>query len=237
MRRLYLLIFVALCSCAPAYIPNVRNTPMFGEGKEFAANLAVASGAELQMAASLTDNVAVMANGATIFKKYSEPEFRRDHVFGEAAIGLYGRTKGSRYEVFAGYGMGQGNSFESFFFFGQTEVVAKGKYSRIFLQPSIGTNAKKVNIIFTSRFSMVKFSEFSTTADFVTTPVYKPTDSYHLFIEPAITTRFHLVGNIRGFFQLGLNAPVPNDVFYDYVTVQSAIGIQIHTGGLRTRAY
>lgn len=210
---------------------------MFGEGKEFAANVAVGSGVELQMATSVTDNIAVMANGATIFKKYEEQQFSRDHFFGEAAIGLYGRTKGSRYEIFAGYGMGQGNSYESFFFYGPTEVVAAGKYSRIFLQPSIGTNAKKFNIILTSRLSMVKFSEFKTTAAGVATPLYKPNDPFHLFIEPAVTTRFHLVGNVRGFFQLGLNAPVPNDIYFDYVTLQAAVGIQIHTGGLRTRVY
>lgn len=237
MRRLYALIFLALCSCAPAYIPNIRNTPMFGEGKEFAANIAVGSGAEVQMAASLSDNIAVMANGAAIFKKYSEQNFSRDHFFGEAGIGLFGRTKGSRYEIFAGYGMGRGNSYESFFFYGPTEVVATATYSRIFLQPSIGTNAKKFNIIFTPRFSMVKFSEFSTTAAGIAQPVYKPNDPFHLFIEPAVTTRFHLVGNVHGFFQLSLNAPVPNDVYFDYVTLQSAIGIQIHTGGLRTRVY
>jgi hypothetical protein len=238
-RLLFLVGFVAV-SCAPAYISNSRNVPMFAEGGEFAASVAVSSGVDVQTAYSLTDHIAIMANANAVIKKLTPPgkeSFNRDHLFGEAGLGYFTRTKTMRVELYGGYGMGQGNSYESFFFFGKSELVAKGKYSRIFIQPSIATNKKKFNLAFTVRLSMVDFSEFSTTDPAAVTPLYIPTDGMHGFLEPSLTARVHLAGNLRGFFQLGLNQPLNNDVYFNYVPLQAAIGIQIHTGQLRTRVY
>src|SRR5262245_49433266 len=138
MHRLFLLILLSLCSCAPAYISNSRNTPLFGEAGEFAGSVVLASGVEAQLAVSLTDHVAVMAGGSAVFKKYTEPAYSKDYFFYEGGLGYFGRSRAARYEVFAGYGMGQGNSYDSYYFF-QTAtepVVALGKFQRFFLQPS-----------------------------------------------------------------------------------------------------
>jgi hypothetical protein len=132
--------------------------------------------------------------------------------------------------------MGQGNSFESFYFFGKTQVIAKGQFQRIFLQPSIGTNNRKFNLLFTARLSMVNFTNFSTENPAAVTASIKPTEKFQMFIEPSLTARFHIKGNLRGFFQLNLNSPV-GDVYFSHVPVQGAIGIQVHTGQLRTRVY
>lgn len=240
MYRLLFLVGFALTSCAPAYISNTRNVPLFGEANEFAANVAMSSGVDAQLAYSFTDHIAVMANANSVFKKYTpegKPSYNRNHFFGEGGIGYFSRTKSARFELFGGYGMGSGNSYESFFFFGKEELVAKGTYSRIFIQPSFGTNKKKFNIMFTARLSMVDFKKFTTTDPASVAPEYKPIDGIHTFIEPSITLRSHLAGNLRGFFQFGLNKPLNDDVYFDYVPVQAAIGIQIHTGQLRTRVY
>jgi hypothetical protein len=213
---------------------------MFAEANEFAGSIALSSGVDVQTAYSLTDHVAIMANANAVFKEYTpegKESFKKDHFFGEAGIGYFTRTKTYRFEVYTGYGVGQGNSYESFFFFGKEELVAKGKYSRIFIQPSIGTNKKKFNLAFTARISMVNFTEFTTTNPAAVMPMYKPSDGIHTFIEPSLTTRFHLAGNLRGFFQLGLNQPLNSDVYFDFVPIQAAIGIQIHTGQLSTRVY
>lgn len=240
MYRLLILALVAT-SCAPTYISNSRNVPMFAEGGEFAGSVAISSGVDVQTAYSVNDHVAVMAN-ANIINQKAKAEggesFTRANTFGEAGLGYFSRTKGRRIELFAGYGMGKRTAYESFYFFrNSVPLVAEGKYSRIFVQPSIGTNKKKFNIAFTARLSMVKFSEFTTSDPSAATPSYKPTEGYHLFLEPSLTTRFHLVGNLRGFFQLSVNQPIPDDVYFTSVPVQAALGIQIHTGQLRTRVY
>lgn len=212
---------------------------MFAEANEFAGAVVLSSGVDIQTAYSVTDHVALMANVNILEKKYSTPDFNRNHRFFEGGLGYFTRTKPMRFEMFGGYGAGSGNSFESFYFFGKKELVAKGSYNRIFFQPSIGTNKKKFNIYFTSRLSMVKFTSFTTDDPDAVTPVAPrdaTNDKYSLFIEPAITTRFHLVGNLRGFFQLSINQPI-GDVYFDYTPVQGAIGIQLHTGQLRTRVY
>ena len=241
MYRLLLLLGFAVSSCAPAYIANTRNVPLFGEANEFAGSVALSSGIDAQLAYSFSDHIAVMVNANTVIKKITpkdDASFNRNHFFGEAGIGYFTRTKAARFELFGGLGMGQGNSYESFFFFGTKELVAKGTYNRIFFQPSIGTNKKKFNIMFTARVSMVGFQKFTTDTPSPGSPgEYKPTDGYHTFFEPSITLRSHLAGNLRGFFQLGINKPFNDDVYFSSVPVQAAIGIQIHTGQLRTRVY
>ena len=241
MYRLLLLVGLAFTSCAPAYISNTRNTPMFGEGNEFAGTIAVSSGVDVQAAYSVSNHVAVMGNLNTIQKKYTTDDnttFNRNHFFGEGAVGYFSRTKSSRFELFAGYGMGSGTSYESYYFFHtqSKNVVTKANYSRIFIQPSIGTNNKKFNLIFTARVSMVSFGEFSTESPLATPAMFKPTNGYQVMLEPSITARAHLSGNLRGFFQLGINKSL-QDVDFNYVPVQASIGIQIHTGQLRTRVY
>lgn len=244
MYRLLLLAAmasIALSSCAPAYISNTRNVPMFAEANEFAGSIAVSSGVDAQLAYSVSDHVAVMANVNTVQQKLSpenKPSFKRNHIFAEGGLGYFTRTKKSRYELFAGYGVGSGTSYDSYYFFhtNSEEVVSKYNYSRIFIQPSIGTNKKKFNIMFSARVSMVGFSKFTTTDPAASPQEFKPS-GYSAVIEPAITCRVHLAGNVRGFFQLGVNKPLSSDVVFNYVPVQAAIGIQIHTGQLSTRVY
>ncbi|HZY81076.1 MAG TPA: hypothetical protein VFE50_16245 [Cyclobacteriaceae bacterium] len=243
MYRLLLLVGFVATSCAPTYISNSRNVPMFADGGEFAGSVAVSSGVDLQGAYSLSDHVALMANVNVLSQKSTTEDgesFTRKNTFAEGGLGYFTRTKTMRTEIFAGYGMGSRTSYEALYFFRKANaepLIADGKYSRIFFQPSISTNKRKFNIAFTARFSMVNFTEFKTKDPGAASPTFKPTDGLQLFIEPAITTRFHLVGNLRGFFQLGLNRPVPDDVYYTFVPLQAAVGIQIHTGQLRTRVY
>lgn len=216
---------------------------MFGEAGEFAGSVALSSGVDVQAAYSVSDHVALMANANAVIKK-EKPEgqeaFNRDHYFFEGGLGYFTRTKTTRFELFGGYGMGEGHSYESYYFFHTVplndEVVTKGVYNRMFIQPSIGTNNKKFNIMFTARVSGVNFTKFSTTDDRATVKEFKPS-GYEMFLEPSLTVRAHLAGNLRGFAQLGVNRALNSDVVFNYVQVQASIGIQIHTGQLRTRVY
>jgi hypothetical protein len=238
MRFFTILLLALATSCAPVYLPNTRNTPLFRGAGEFQGSAWVGSGLNGHLAYSMSDHVAVLGNvsfASTPENRQSggqQFDFTKSHLFYEAGLGVFGRNRAARYELFAGYGMGQGNSLANYRFFGTAAVVADGKYTRLFVQPSIGTNNRKFNLAFTPRISLVDFSEFKTD-----TRVHIPTESPQLFVESALTAKFLIKGNLHGMFQAGLNVPVPSEVFFEYPNFQFAFGIQVHTGGLRTRLY
>jgi hypothetical protein len=243
MRFIFLFGLLAT-GCSPLYVPTTRNVPLFREQGEFQATVIASTGAEVQTALAITDNIAVMVNGSFLRQKISEPEsYTRSHTFVEGGIGYYKANRRSRIEIFAGYGMGKGTSFSQYYFFtfGQQDLVATGTYNRIFIQPSFGQNNRRFNLAFTPRISLVDFSEFSSSDNgrfpTQTIKVDDLDEKPRLFIEPALTGKFPLVGNLQGMFQLGLNVKASSDLYFDYVPLQFALGIQLNTGSLRTRVY
>ncbi|MBN8576403.1 MAG: hypothetical protein J0L66_05640 [Cytophagales bacterium] len=244
MRFFFLFGLVAV-GCAPLYIPTTRNVPLFRERGEFQASVIVSNGVEAQTAVSLTDNIALMANTSILRQKISEPEsYTRVNSFSEAGLGYYKVNRRSRLEIFAGYGFGSGTSFAQYYFFansfgGQQDLVATGKCRRFFIQPSYGQNNRRFNLAFTPRFSVVNFYEFSSNDNTPTNPTVTvmPDEKPRLFLEPALTGKFPLAGNLQGMFQLGLNVRLSGDGFFDYVPLQVALGIQFNSGSLRTRVY
>ena len=232
----YIPILLLFVSCSTVYVPNTRNTPLFREqGEAQISGYITSGGLEAQGAYALTDHLAVIGSYVYGSQKntYKNTDYDWKNSFGEVGLGYFDRSRGARYEVFVGYGIGQGTSLDQYSFFGlNNTVVATGKRSRLFIQPSIGTNNRDFNIAFTPRLAYVDFSEFSTSS--ATT---KPKYSGQLFVDPAITTKFRLAGNLHGIFQLGLTVPIPGEVYYKYSAMQVALGIQIDTGGLRTRVY
>lgn len=243
MRKLIVLLLLAT-SCSPLYVPTTRNVPMFREQGEFQGSVYITTGVDAQLAYALSDNLAVMANGSYLSDKVTEPEdYTRSNRFAEAALGYYNVTRKFRTELFVGYGIGEGTSFAQYYFFtpsfGQKDLVATGKFNRIFIQPTIGTNSRNFNLAFTPRFSIVDFTEFSSNDNDPINAVVtiQPDEKPQLFIEPTLTGKFPIAGNLQGVFQLGLGIPTSGDVYFDYVPLQLSVGIQLNTGSLRTRVY
>jgi len=243
MRKFIALLLLAT-SCSPLYVPTTRNVPLFREQGEFQGSVYVTTGIDGQLAYALTDHVAVMANGSYLSDKVTEPEdYTRTNRFVEAGLGYYNVTRQFRTELFVGYGIGEGTSFAQYYFFtpyfSQKDLVATGKYNRIIIQPTIGTNNRKFNLAVTPRVSIVNFTEFSSNDNDPMNAVVtiKPDEKPQLFIEPALTGKFPIVGNLQGVFQLGLSFPTAVDVYFDYVPLQLSVGIQLNTGSLRTRVY
>lgn len=237
---LILPLIVLISSCAPMYVPNSRNTPLFTGQGEFQAAAQIGTGVDLQGALALTDNIGVIGSYSILNETRNDPQdqtqtFKRKHKFFEGGIGYYKASRDRRIELYVGYGQGEGTTTGQFGFLGlpQQERIVTGRYNRIFLQPSIATNKRGFNIAFTPRVSFVTFSEFQTG-----TVIEKPDEKGHLFLEPAATARFRLAGNLFGNFQIGLNAAMPNDAFFDHVPLQASFGVQLHLGGnLRTQVY
>ena len=230
----YILFLLLVVSCSPLYVPNTRNVPLFREqGEAQISGYLTSGGVDAQVAYAVTDHVAMIGSYSYGSAKRTNPDYTRKNSFGEIGLGDFDRTRSARFEVFGGYGFGQGTSYDQYYFFGlNNTVVATGKMQRIFVQPSIGTNNRDVNFAFTPRLTWVTYSEFSTAV-----ATAKPKEKAQFFVEPALTGKFRLAGNIHGLFQLGLTVPVPGEVFFDYQPLQVAIGLQIDTGGLRTRVY
>ena len=237
---LIVIAIVFYTSCAPMYVPNTRNTPLFNGQGEVQGSAFIGTGIDLQAAAALTDNIGVIGNYSFLNETRNDPidqsqTFKRKNSFFEGGIGYYQASRSRRIELYIGYGQGKGTTTGQYGFLGlgQQEVIVTGKYSRIFIQPSIGTNYRGFNVAFTPRFSLVNFREFQSGVT-----VEKPNEGAHLFLEPAATARFRLGQNLNGIFQLGLNMPTPNDAFFDHVPIQASFGVQLHLGGsLRTRIY
>jgi len=238
----YVLLLLLAASCSPIYVPNTRNVPLFKEGGEFqAAAYATTAGADAQLGYALTDHIAVTGNYSWGSKKETTPkDFTRKNSYAEAGLGFYNAKRSVRVELFAGYGVGKGTAHDQYYFFGlNNDVVATGKYNRIFIQPSIGTNNRNFNIAFTPRFSMVKFTEFTTNDATAKAQKFSPPDKFEMFIEPAITGKFHLTGNLHGIFQLGVTAATnQEEIDFEYMKTQFAVGLQIDTSNrLRTKVY
>lgn len=234
----YVLLLLLAASCSPLYVPNTRNVPLFKQSGEFqAAVFATTGGADVQAAYAVSDHVAVMGNYSHGSVNKSSPlgDYKKKNSFGEVGLGYYKVKRHSRFELFAGYGLGKATSYDQYYFYSlNNDVIATGKFNRIFFQPSIGTNNRNFNLAFTPRLSWVKYTEFSAPNNKTVTPDEK----YQLFIEPAVTGKFHLTGNLHGIFQLGLDIASPSEPYFAFMPLQFAFGLQLDTNNrLRTKVY
>lgn len=230
MCRLLILALLVVSSCAPVYVPNVRNSPMFTKGGEFQASAQVGNGIEGQSAYAITDHLGVMAN--YLYINATDPENEDDylqHRFFEAGIGYFTNKDDSFFEVFGGYGRGKGTTFESYDFFGSQALTATGRYHRYFLQPAFGINKESFQFSFAPRLSMVDFYEFAT--ELVATTI---DEEPKFLFEPAIIGRVNFAGNkLFATFQAGASLGMSDDVYFDRRTFQLSGGLGFRIGGAR----
>ena len=230
MTRLLFIAFMALCSCAPVYVPNLRNSPMFTKGGEFQASVQVGNGIEGQSAYAITEHFGLMANYAYIDQ--SDPEDEDDyhrHQFFEGGAGYFSNNEESFFEVFAGYGRGKGSTFDGFEFFGSQSIAATGKYERYFIQPAFGLNKDDMNFAFVSRVSMVDFYEFSNE---IGSAAIREDPKF--FFEPAIVGRANFANNsMFATFQAGVCLGMSENVYFDRRNFQLAGGLGFRLGGVK----
>lgn len=226
MKKLLFLLVIA-SSCAPVYVPNIRNTPMFTKGGEAQASFQVGNGLDVQAAYSLTNNIGVIGGYSYINNENSEEDYHR-HKFFEGGLGYFNNTERLRFEFFAGYGKGEGSSYEEFEFFGTQKVQATGKYERFFIQPGLGFAKESFQGSFVPRFSYVNFTEFS---DGTTTLVDNRDGVF--FFEPAFVGRYNTMNNRIFFtFQGGFSAAITEDDYFNHRNFQFSTGIGIRLGGI-----
>jgi len=231
MKKFFVLLIVA-SSCAPVYVPNVRNSPLFTKAGEFQGSMQFGNGLDVQGAVSVTNHIGVMANYSYGNRKKNnyDPDDESGyhyHKFFEGGLGYYENQGNWCYEIFAGYGKGEGASYDQYDWWdGQTER-ATGQFQRYFIQPAFGLNKKIMGVSFIPRVSLVDFTSFSN--DVVSYPIE---DDPVVFIEPAVAGKVNLMENHFFFtFQAGFSIPATT-TYFEYRPFQISTGIGFRLGGI-----
>ena len=232
MIRCLLLGLLAMSACAPVYIPNLRNSPMFTKGGEFQASAQIGNGLEVQSAFAITDHFGAIADFSYINQSGFDPDhpddFHRHKLF-EGGLGYFRNHEDSFLEVFVGYGKGQGSSYDQYEFFGPQSSVATGRYNRYFLQPAFGVNKGEMNFAFVPRISMVDFYEFSNELSSA-----RADKQPKVFFEPAVVGRANFAHNhLFAAFQLGVSLGMSQDIYFERRTLQGSLGLGLRIGGAK----
>jgi len=229
-----MLFLLVASSCAPVYVPNARNSPLFTKAGELQGSVQFGNGLDLQGAVSVTKHIGLMANYSYADRK-SNPydtdnlDEYHYHNFFEGGVGYYENQGNWCYEIFAGYGKGEGASYDTYAWWGSQSERATGKYERYFIQPAFGLNKNIMHVSFVPRISIVNFTEFSN--DLVTYPI---DDNPRVFIEPAVIGRVNLMENHLFFvFQAGVSFPATSNLYYEYRPFQFSTGMGFRFGGLK----
>lgn len=230
------LIALVLSSCAPVYVPNARNAPLFTKAGEFQGSIQFGNGIDAQGAIAVTNHIGVMGNFSYADNKSPDPDDIDDyhrHKFFEGGIGYFENEGKWCYEIFAGYGKGEGSSYDTYDFFDTNNgdpIRATGKFERFFIQPAFGLNKKVMHVAFVPRIALVDFNEFN--SDDAIAP-YIADDDPKLFIEPAVIGRVNLMNNHMFFtFQGGFSIPVTK-TYYEYRPFYVSTGIGFRIGGMK----
>jgi hypothetical protein len=232
----YLILTAILATgCAPVYVPNARNSPLFTKAGEFQSSIGFGNGLDLQSAVSVSNHIGLMANYSYQDRRsspYSVDDTSDDyhyHQFLEGGIGYFENEGAWAYEVFAGYGRGEGSSYDSYTWWGSQNIKATGKYERYFIQPAFGLNKKIVHVSFVPRIVLVDFNEFSNDLG-----AYTINENPRLFFEPAVLGRVNLMDNHFYIgFQAGFSVPASSNLYYEYRPFQFSTGIGLRFGGTK----
>lgn len=227
MKKL-LFLAVVLSSCAPVYVPNLRNSPMFTSKGEFQGSVQIGNGIEAQGAVALSDHIGLIANYSYInnMEEIESNDYHRHRLY-EGGIGYFANSDEMIFEFYSGYGKGEGSSYESFYFAGSQTIQATGMYERYFFQPAFGFNKKAFHFSFASRFSVVNFLEFSNSAG-----TFQDDRPSIVFFEPAAIGRFNMMNNHMFYtFQTGFSTAIGQEKYFDHRGFQVSMGLGFRLGG------
>ena len=216
-----LLLALVFQACAPAYTPNVVNTPLLSNKGEIQAGIGTGvSGFDPQLTYALSDNLGIMFNGSFCNRKNTDVDDDSDitnyhkHSFFEAAAGYYKKVshKG-RLEIFSGYGFG---TVDAEYKNNLVSSQSKANIFRYFIQPGLGMTTDVFDGSFASRIVLVDIN--------------KDVHSYSSFIEPVLTGRFGYQ-HIKFYIQAGFSVPLSKSEHYSYQPLILSFGINFKLGG------
>ncbi len=198
--------------CAPAYVPNVVNTPLLSNKGEFQAAIYTgSSGIDPQFAYAITGNTGIMLNGSFTNTASSSASYYDKHQFVESGIGYYCKIgEIGRFETFGGYGMGKVRAeFDNF----QGSAYSDANFNRIFIHPTIGITTKIFDGSFTPRVVMVNMYQAAN-------------NSSVIFLEPVITFKIGYK-YVKAVIQFGISMPYnSSDIGFNHQPFLFSLGLQ-----------
>lgn len=166
-----LVIVLGATSCTHIYYaPNSANVPLLSEKKETRVNALYCSGGEtefeggeLQVAAALTKNVAVMVNGMAMGKSESVSDYSGNSRHTESGNGSYIEVAGGMFEsfgkkkkwigeIYGGVGVGSAKNTYS------NNLESKVNSTKLFLQASVGFKSRYFEFAFAPKISLINWN-------------------------------------------------------------------------------
>jgi hypothetical protein len=224
----YLALLLIASSCSPVYLPNSRNSPMFRNAGEIQVGASVGNGIEVQSAVAVTKHVGLMANYFNVNRQPDDLNNANDaekHKLFEGGVGYFLNEESYFFEIFAGYGEGEGSSHDELFFTSVPEN-AYGRYNKIFIQPAIGFNRKSMHVSFVQRVSIIDFTEFEDG-----TTRIEINEKSQAFYEPAVIGKFNFADNhVYMNWQMGISVPMFKDPYFDFRSfiISAGLGFRIN---------
>lgn len=165
------LLVVAFSACSRqihVYVPNQVNAPLLKEKNEFKGNVSLTN---WQAAYSVSDNIAIMANGQYVWRGFwandenGEEDIIDKYTRGgliEGGVGYFkalGTSKKAVFEVYAGYGNGAFKTMDESFTRDSVRFdhQLRTRFHKFFVQPSFGLSHKVVEAAVSTRFSVLNF--------------------------------------------------------------------------------
>ena len=189
-------------SCAPAYTPNMVNTPLLTNEGEFQAAIGTGtSGIDGQLSYGVTEQVGVMLNGSFANRTDTGSENYHKHTFIEMGAGYSIPIGGpGRFEIYGGGGIGSVDARFGYnsLFNTYVEDRSSADFTRLFLQPTIGVTNNVFDGSFTPRLVLLNINNSNS--------LYS-NYSWDPYIEPTFTAK---VGwkYVKMVFQLGFSVPL-----------------------------
>ena len=209
---IYAIIVLLAGACAPAYVPNVINTPLISKAGEFNASIYTGtSGIDPQLSLGVTDHFGIMLNGSFASRTSDSTDDFHKHFFVEMAPCYYSVfEENGRFELYGGFGFGKIQAeFDNNLWISRSNV----SYYRFFLQPSIGYASNYFDASLATRIVMVNIQQESNR-------------NTGFFFEPAGTIKVGMP-SFKFVFQLGVSVPVNSDrIEFNYQPFMFSVGLQ-----------
>jgi hypothetical protein len=206
-------VTLVVSSCAPAYIPNVINTPLLSNKGEFqAAVYTGTSGFDPQLAYAVSDHVGLMLNGSFASRTNDSTDDYHKHQFVEIGTGYYTKigTEG-RFETFGGFGYGKVKvNDDNDLWLAHSDVNS----IRLFIQPAFGLTSD--------------FFDGSAAMRFVFLDLYQGSvKGSDFFIEPVVTCKLGFK-YVKAVFQTGFSLRTfsSSSNYFNYQPFIISIGLQ-----------
>ncbi|MBK8944518.1 MAG: hypothetical protein IPM32_04520 [Ignavibacteriae bacterium] len=222
-------------SCAPIYVPNIVNVPLFTKKDEAIINANYGTnGINFQGAYSIFDNFAVQINTENRESNINAKDKKRINAnnpqnklnYYETAFGYYYPFNETMVlEIFGGGGLGNSSALDNYNIFSKDKTYAEGEFYKMFIQGDVGSKMKFFEGGIAFRFAYLEFTKYKF-ENFEFTG--KPSS---IFFEPAI---FERLGGPYFKFQgqIIFASKLLKEDFVMYETVSISLGFMIRIKSL-----